>query len=492
MPPRGGLGRRRAPITVALVAVVALVAPFAAPGGAVDEPSAGTDAELVRTAYEGLLDRSPDAGGLAHWTDELAAGLTPAGLLAALADTDEHRGHLVTDAYQRFLRRSPDAGGLAWWTDRLTDTTTVLSLQARLLGSEEYLGGAGGTPDAFVTSAYRDVLGRSPDPGGRAHWLGRLDAGASRTHVARQLLRSAEALARAPLPLDGMRPEPGTVAPAAGVEVPVTPGLDADAAVIQVSVDGRPLAGRTTSADGTLRFVPDTAADLRLGALADVAVTVIARVGAEVHRVDTGFVVAAPEVISSFTTYMTPGQNRTHNIRLAARFLDGSVIASGETFSLNAALGERTLARGFLPDGMISDGEIIDVPGGGVSQMATTFLNAAWFSGIRLDRFRPHTIWFERYPMCREATIVWDLIDVVVTNDTPHPITVRSSSTPGSVTVRFVSRPWHDVSSWIGEPTDVTGPGGAFTVRCGRTVTPFEGEPDSETYRWRYSEGAPG
>jgi hypothetical protein len=490
-----GRGRRGVPLTAALVALWALLAAVVPTAAAAQDGtgSSGDDhAELVRAAYDGLLGRSPDPDGLDHWTGELAAGRSPARLLAALADTDEHRRLLVTDAYERYLDRRPDPDGLRWWVDRLADATTALSLRVQLLGSEEYRSRAGGTPGAFVAELYRDVLGREPDAAGEAHWRGRLEAGVPPTHVARQLLRSAEALGRAPLPVAAVRPAPGTVAPTVDVEVDVGAAVDTEAAVVLVAVDGRPLPGRTSPGPGTLRFTADAPPDLPLGALADVAVTVIARSGGEVARVDTGFVHAAPSVISSFTTYMTPGQNRTHNIRLAARLLDGSVIGSGDTFSLNAALGERTLARGFLRDGMISGGEIIDVPGGGVSQMATTFLNAAWFSGIRLDRFRQHTIWFERYPMCREATIVWDLLDVVVTNDTPHPITVRSSSTPGSVTVSFVSHPWHEVSSWIGEPFDVTGPDGAFTVRCGRTVTPFGGEPDGETYRWRYSEGAPG
>lgn len=53
--------------------------------------------------------------------------------------------------------------------------------------------------------------------------------------------------------------------------------------------------------------------------------------------------------------------------------------------------------------------------------MGTTFLNAAWFASIELVDFRQHTIYFERYPMCRQATLARNLLDVVVVNDTPVP-----------------------------------------------------------------------
>ena len=202
----------------------------------------------------------------------------------------------------------------------------------------------------------------------------------------------------------------------------------------------------------------------------------------------------AIEVVSSFTTPLVPGQARNTNIHLAADYIDGDVIAPGESYSLNAGIGERTTARGFVPNGFIDyDGELISVVGGGVSQMGTTFINAAWFAGIQLDEFQPHSIYFERYPMCREATLTWNVVDVVVTNDSPYEITIETSHTPSSVTVSLVSRPWADVDSWIGQPFDVVGGlGGAFSVRCGRTVTYPVGTSSSDTYSWRYDEGYPG
>ena len=198
-------------------------------------------------------------------------------------------------------------------------------------------------------------------------------------------------------------------------------------------------------------------------------------------------------VVSTFTTPLQPGQARNINIRQALRYIDGDVIAPGARYSLDRAIGPRTAERGFVTNGFISGGELISVRGGGVSQVAVTVLNAAWFSGIDIVSFRPHSIYFTRYPMCREATISRNTIDLVLRNDSPYPITIRTSSSDTSATVRFESRPWARVRSFTNAPTNIVGGvGGAFSVSCGRTITYPDGTSTRETYRWRYSEGYPG
>ncbi len=198
-------------------------------------------------------------------------------------------------------------------------------------------------------------------------------------------------------------------------------------------------------------------------------------------------------VMASFTTPLQPGEPRNTNIHLGAEQIHGDVIQPGESYSLNAGIGERTRDRGFVEDGFIdADGEIIDVVGGGVSQLATTMVNAIWFAGIDLVEFRQHTIYFERYPMCREGTLNWNSLDVVFRNDAPHPVTISSTYTSTGVTFTIVGDRWAEVSSWIDEPFDVEGPGGAFRVTCGRTITYPDGHSDSEEYSWRYHEGYPG
>ena len=199
------------------------------------------------------------------------------------------------------------------------------------------------------------------------------------------------------------------------------------------------------------------------------------------------------EVIGAFTTEMNPGESRNHNIQLAADLLDGTVVEPGDEMSLNQAIGERTSARGFVEAGWIPpEGGPDEVVGGGVSQLSTTLLNAAWFAGLEIDDFRPHTEYFERYPMCREGTISWGTIDLVIVNDTPRPITISTSHTSSEVTVQIEGVAWTEVTSWTSDPYDTGDTGGSFSVDCGRTVTNILGASTSESYSWTYDEGYPG
>jgi hypothetical protein len=83
----------------------------------------------------------------------------------------------------------------------------------------------------------------------------------------------------------------------------------------------------------------------------------------------------------------------------------------------------------------VLDGKLSTDIGGGVSQFATTTLNAAFFAGLRLDRHQAHSFYISRYPAGREATVNYLGIDLRWTNTTAAPVLVRASTGPTSLTV---------------------------------------------------------
>ena len=145
------------------------------------------------------------------------------------------------------------------------------------------------------------------------------------------------------------------------------------------------------------------------------------------------------EVVASFTTRYEPGQPRVTNIRRAAELLDETVLPPGARFSMNEALGERTLDRGFVAAPMVSGGRLVDSVGGGISQVATALYNAAFFAGLELVERTPHSFYIDRYPAGREATISWGGPELVFRNDWPSPLRMRLRTTPTSLTVRLYS-----------------------------------------------------
>jgi vancomycin resistance protein YoaR len=167
----------------------------------------------------------------------------------------------------------------------------------------------------------------------------------------------------------------------------------------------------------------------------------------------------APVLVGSFTTPFPCCQPRVTNIRRAAQLLDGTVLPPHGRFSLNGALGERTIAKGFVPAPSISGGELVDSVGGGISQVSTTLYNAAFFSGLKLVAHTPHSFYISRYPPGREATISWGGPELIFVNDWPAPLRFRISVADTSITVRFYSQQLgRRVVSWSGKPHDYVQP----------------------------------
>jgi vancomycin resistance protein YoaR len=152
------------------------------------------------------------------------------------------------------------------------------------------------------------------------------------------------------------------------------------------------------------------------------------------------------ELVSKFTTRYPCCQGRVTNIRRAAVLLDGRVLQPGQRFSMNAALGKRTRARGFVAAPMISGGATVASVGGGISQVATTLFNAAFFAGLKLVAHRPHSLYISRYPMGREATISWGGPELIFDNDWPAPVWIQLRTTRTSISVLLYPRVWGDMS----------------------------------------------
>ena len=150
------------------------------------------------------------------------------------------------------------------------------------------------------------------------------------------------------------------------------------------------------------------------------------------------------ELVGSFSTRYTPGQDRTLNIQRIAEITQGHIIEPGETWSLNERVGQRTTAKGFVPAGTIVNGHLTDSVGGGISQFATTIFNAAFFAGLEFDSYQAHTIYFSRYPYGREATISWPAPQLEIHNPTPYGILIWPTTTSNSITVDLYSTKWVD------------------------------------------------
>jgi vancomycin resistance protein YoaR len=215
------------------------------------------------------------------------------------------------------------------------------------------------------------------------------------------------------------------------------------------------------------------------------------------------------EKVSEFTTPYACCQPRVTNIQRAAQVLNGRIIPAGNRFSLNDALGERITARGYVKAPTIAAGELVESVGGGVSQVATTMYNAAFFAGLALEAHTPHEFYISRYPMGREATVSWRQPDLVFRNDWDAAILISAQAGSNAITIRFYSsKLGRRVETSTGEPTNPTEPktierqnpqlppgtrkviqsagAGGFSITYTRKVFAGAKVKRDETFRWTY------
>ena len=241
----------------------------------------------------------------------------------------------------------------------------------------------------------------------------------------------------------------------APVEGKLVPQLDAAtlAEVVSANVvaDGAPVDATVTLVGGTPKVTPAKPGvtydqtQIDAGFLALVAapegsrtLSVDAKVAQPDFTTKDARALQIKERVSTFTTYFPYAEYRNTNIGRAAELVNGTMLAPGETFSLNGTVGERTRANGFTEGYIIQDGILVTDLGGGVSQMATTTFNAMFFAGLEDVEHKPHSFYIDRYPIGREATVAWGSVDLQFRNDTPYGVLISANVTPATVSTSGV------------------------------------------------------
>lgn len=153
---------------------------------------------------------------------------------------------------------------------------------------------------------------------------------------------------------------------------------------------------------------------------------------------------AAPayRTLGDFSTKILDyAKGRINNLRLAAAAINGLTLAPGETFSFNAAVGERTAARGYQEATVIIDGEPAKEHGGGVCQISGTLYQAAKAAGLTVTERHDHHKDVHYLPQGEDAAVDYGNLDLKFINNAQTPITLLVSVGNGKV-YAAVTAPW--------------------------------------------------
>lgn len=154
---------------------------------------------------------------------------------------------------------------------------------------------------------------------------------------------------------------------------------------------------------------------------------------------------AAPPAhrLSAFTTYYGrhDSPNRIHNIKLIASWIDGTLLMPDEEFSVADVLGDVTPERGFKEAFVIVKGELVPLLGGGSCQIATTLYNAVQIADLKVIQRKNHSMYFNIYPLGRDAGVYPGQLDMQFENDTGHPILIKAVATNKRLSFRIYGTP---------------------------------------------------
>ena len=145
------------------------------------------------------------------------------------------------------------------------------------------------------------------------------------------------------------------------------------------------------------------------------------------------------DTLASTSTSLNAGNKaRTNNVRLAASYINGTILNPGEEFSYNGVVGERTAARGFQSAGAYVSGRVVDEVGGGVCQPSSTLYMAVLRADLEVTERRNHSFTVSYTPLGEDATVSWGTQDFKFVNNTDYPIKIDAEQSGSARNVRIV------------------------------------------------------
>ena len=145
---------------------------------------------------------------------------------------------------------------------------------------------------------------------------------------------------------------------------------------------------------------------------------------------------AFPDKLSTFTTrYDASNYNRSTNIELATKSINGTVIMPGEIFSYNKTIGRTTLEKGYKEGTAYVGGKVVPDVGGGICQVSSTLYNTALLANLEITERSNHLFETSYVSPSRDATVYWGSIDFKFKNTRIYPIKIVGTAKNGVVKI---------------------------------------------------------
>ena len=129
---------------------------------------------------------------------------------------------------------------------------------------------------------------------------------------------------------------------------------------------------------------------------------------------------------------------RKSNVKLSASSINGLVLNTGDVFSYNESVGQRTAANGYQPAPAYVKGETVDEIGGGICQTSSTLYLACLRGNLEITERYAHRYIPAYIAAGMDATVSWGGPDYKFTNNTDYPIKIVTEYKGDYVTVKLL------------------------------------------------------
>lgn len=143
-------------------------------------------------------------------------------------------------------------------------------------------------------------------------------------------------------------------------------------------------------------------------------------------------------VYATYYSYYVNNKDRTTNLKIASKKINGTIIQPGETFDFNKVVGSRTAAKGYKKAHVFT-GENSTTMGlaGGICQVASTVFNTALISNVKIVERHQHSQRVSYVPLGRDAAISGNVQNFRWKNNTKYAIKIKMTVKDGKITCTF-------------------------------------------------------
>lgn len=144
------------------------------------------------------------------------------------------------------------------------------------------------------------------------------------------------------------------------------------------------------------------------------------------------------DVLGEARTHVGGTAARRSNVKLASSSFNGVVLNTGEVFSYNGTVGQRTTAKGYKAAPAYVQGETVDEIGGGVCQPSSTLYLACLRANLEITERYAHRYTPSYIEWGMDATVSWGGPDYKFTNNRDYPIKIVTTYKDNYLTVQIL------------------------------------------------------